>query len=105
MPILTYIEEISPRPVLFIHGEKAHSRYFTETAYEAAAEPKAGEHHPLRAAAARGGSISLGFRKQGAKFIGLSALRAPVDILNPLLIWWCPQVTTILTRFFLKHIH
>ncbi|MFH4483402.1 alpha/beta hydrolase [Vibrio diabolicus] len=40
MPILTYIEEISPRPVLFIHGEKAHSRYFSETAYEAAAEPK-----------------------------------------------------------------
>jgi len=29
-----------PRPVLFIHGEKAHSRYFSETAYAAAAEPK-----------------------------------------------------------------
>ncbi|HPF23273.1 MAG TPA: alpha/beta hydrolase, partial [Hyphomonas sp.] len=27
-------------PVLFIHGEIAHSRYFSETAYEAAAEPK-----------------------------------------------------------------
>jgi len=27
-------------PVLFIHGEKAHSRYFSETAYAAAAEPK-----------------------------------------------------------------
>ena len=40
MPLLTYIEEISPRPVLLIHGEKAHSRYFSETAYEAAAEPK-----------------------------------------------------------------
>ena len=40
MPILTYIKEISPRPVLFIHGEKAHSRYFSETAYEAALEPK-----------------------------------------------------------------
>ena len=40
LPILTYIKEISPRPVLFIHGEKAHSRYFSETAYEAAAEPK-----------------------------------------------------------------
>lgn len=40
MPILTYIAEISPRPVLFIHGEKAHSRYFSETAFEAAAEPK-----------------------------------------------------------------
>ena len=40
MPILTYIKEISPRPVLFIHGETAHSRYFSETAYAAAAEPK-----------------------------------------------------------------
>jgi fermentation-respiration switch protein FrsA (DUF1100 family) len=40
MPILTYIKEISPRPVLFIHGEKAHSRYFSETAYAAAAQPK-----------------------------------------------------------------
>jgi uncharacterized protein len=40
MPILTYIKEISPRPILFIHGEKAHSRYFSETAYAAAAEPK-----------------------------------------------------------------
>ncbi|SIR40951.1 hypothetical protein SAMN05421840_12023 [Shewanella morhuae] len=40
MPLLTYIAEISPRPVLFIHGEKAHSRYFSETAFAAAAEPK-----------------------------------------------------------------
>ncbi|PKP68784.1 MAG: hypothetical protein CVT83_04960 [Alphaproteobacteria bacterium HGW-Alphaproteobacteria-5] len=40
MPLLTYIQEIAPRPVLLIHGEKAHSRYFSETAYEAAAEPK-----------------------------------------------------------------
>lgn len=40
MPILTYIKEISPRPILFVHGEKAHSRYFSETAYEAAAKPK-----------------------------------------------------------------
>lgn len=40
MPILTYINEISPRPILFVHGEKAHSRYFSETAYAAAAEPK-----------------------------------------------------------------
>ena len=40
MPILTYIKEISPRPILFVHGENAHSRYFAETAYEAAAEPK-----------------------------------------------------------------
>jgi fermentation-respiration switch protein FrsA (DUF1100 family) len=40
MPLLTYIEEIAPRPVLLIHGERAHSRYFSETAYAAAAEPK-----------------------------------------------------------------
>lgn len=40
MPLLTYIAEISPRPVLLIHGEKAHSRYFSETAFKAAAEPK-----------------------------------------------------------------
>lgn len=40
MPLLTYINEIAPRPVLLIHGEKAHSRYFSETAYAAATEPK-----------------------------------------------------------------
>ena len=40
MPLLIYIKEISPRPILLIHGEKAHSRYFSETAFEAAAEPK-----------------------------------------------------------------
>lgn len=40
MPLLTYINEISPRPVLFIAGEVAHSRYFSEDAYKAAKEPK-----------------------------------------------------------------
>lgn len=40
MPLLTYIQEIAPRPILLIHGEKAHSLYFSETAYAAAAEPK-----------------------------------------------------------------
>lgn len=40
LPILTHIQEISPRPMLLVHGEKAHSRYFSETAYAAAAEPK-----------------------------------------------------------------
>jgi uncharacterized protein len=39
-PLLTYIKEIAPRPLLLVHGEKAHSRYFSETAYAAAAEPK-----------------------------------------------------------------
>lgn len=33
MPQLTYTNEID-RPVLMIHGEKAHSRYFSETAFE-----------------------------------------------------------------------
>ena len=40
MPILTYIKEISPRPILLIAGENAHSRYFSEDAYKAASEPK-----------------------------------------------------------------
>lgn len=39
-PLLSYIQSISPRPILFIMGEVAHSRYFTEDAYELAAEPK-----------------------------------------------------------------
>lgn len=34
------IKEISPRPVLFIAGENAHSRYFSEDAYKQAGEPK-----------------------------------------------------------------
>lgn len=34
------IETISPRPMLFIMGENAHSRPFTEEAYAKAAEPK-----------------------------------------------------------------
>ncbi len=34
------IETISPRPMLFIIGENAHSRYFSEDAYKKAAEPK-----------------------------------------------------------------
>ena len=39
-PLMTTIAEISPRPILFVHGEKAHSRYFSESAYAAAAQPK-----------------------------------------------------------------
>ena len=34
------IETISPRPLLFVTGEKAHSREFSEDAYRRAAEPK-----------------------------------------------------------------
>ncbi|AFC28456.1 membrane protein [Paenibacillus mucilaginosus 3016] len=39
-PLLTDLESISPRPILFMMGENAHSRYFTEEAYKMAAEPK-----------------------------------------------------------------
>jgi fermentation-respiration switch protein FrsA (DUF1100 family) len=39
-PQLDKIEWISPRPILFVTGEHAHSRYFSEDAYEAAVEPK-----------------------------------------------------------------
>jgi uncharacterized protein len=34
------IETISPRPMLFITGDQAHSREFSEDAYRLAAEPK-----------------------------------------------------------------
>lgn len=34
------IETISPRPLLFITGDQAHSREFSEDAYQRAAEPK-----------------------------------------------------------------
>jgi fermentation-respiration switch protein FrsA (DUF1100 family) len=40
MPLLTYVDEISPRPILLIAGENAHSRYLSEDAYKAAAQPK-----------------------------------------------------------------
>ncbi len=39
-PLLYYIESISPRPILFVTGEVAHSKYFTDDTYEMAAEPK-----------------------------------------------------------------
>lgn len=35
-----HIAEISPRPVLFIVGEQAESRFFSDMAFEQAAEPK-----------------------------------------------------------------
>ena len=38
--LLDFIDEISPRPILFVVGDRAHSRFFSEDAYAAAAEPK-----------------------------------------------------------------
>ncbi|MET7701051.1 alpha/beta hydrolase [Streptomyces sp. NPDC005485] len=39
-PLLSHLPWISPRPILFVAGENAHSRYFSEDAYKLAAEPK-----------------------------------------------------------------
>lgn len=39
-PLLTHIKSISPRPILFVMGEQAHSCFFSEDAYELAEEPK-----------------------------------------------------------------
>lgn len=39
-PLLNYIDEISPRPILFVVGDRAHSRFFSDNAYAAANEPK-----------------------------------------------------------------
>ncbi|MDO5293945.1 MAG: alpha/beta hydrolase [bacterium] len=38
--LLDHIDEISPRPILFIIGDRAHSKFFSENAYAAAKEPK-----------------------------------------------------------------
>lgn len=35
-----HIDEISPRPILFVVGDRAHSRFFSDVAYERALEPK-----------------------------------------------------------------
>ena len=39
-PLLAHIDEISPRPILFIVGEQAESRFFSDAAFENAQEPK-----------------------------------------------------------------
>ncbi|MFB6340851.1 alpha/beta hydrolase [Saccharicrinis sp. FJH62] len=39
-PLISHIEEISPRPVLIIVGENAHSINWSKKAYESAAQPK-----------------------------------------------------------------
>lgn len=38
--LLDFIDEISPRPILFIVGDRAHSKFFSEHAYARALEPK-----------------------------------------------------------------
>lgn len=38
--LLDHIDEIAPRPVMFIVGEQAESRFFSSMAYEKAKEPK-----------------------------------------------------------------
>ena len=37
---LDFVDQISPRPILLIAGENAHSKLFSENVYKAAAEPK-----------------------------------------------------------------
>jgi fermentation-respiration switch protein FrsA (DUF1100 family) len=39
-PMYANIELISPRPILLIAGENAHSRYYSEDVFEAASDPK-----------------------------------------------------------------
>ncbi|MCW3108583.1 MAG: hypothetical protein JWQ09_3089 [Segetibacter sp.] len=39
-PMVANIEMISPRPIMLIAGEKAHSRYYSEDIYKMASEPK-----------------------------------------------------------------
>ncbi|MDO4302057.1 MAG: alpha/beta hydrolase [Clostridia bacterium] len=39
-PLMSNIKDVSPRPLMFIAGENAHSRYYSEDAYEAADGPK-----------------------------------------------------------------
>lgn len=38
--LLSHIDEIAPRPILFIVGDRAHSKSFSEKVYKEAAEPK-----------------------------------------------------------------
>ena len=38
--LLDYIKEISPRPILFVVGDRAHSKFFSEEAYKEDLQPK-----------------------------------------------------------------
>ena len=37
---MQFVDRVSPRPILMIAGENAHSRYFSEDVYKQAKEPK-----------------------------------------------------------------
>lgn len=37
---LDYIKEVSPRPILFVYGDKAHSKAYSERAYYLTSQPK-----------------------------------------------------------------
>jgi fermentation-respiration switch protein FrsA (DUF1100 family) len=39
-PMYANIEMISPRPILLVAGENAHSRYYSEDVYRMASDPK-----------------------------------------------------------------
>lgn len=39
-PLMEHIKLISPRPILLVTGDQAHSRYYSEDVYQAATEPK-----------------------------------------------------------------
>lgn len=39
-PLMQFVDRVSPRPILMIAGENAHSRYFFEDVYRQAQEPK-----------------------------------------------------------------
>lgn len=38
--LLDHVEEISPRPILMVVGDRAHSKFFSENVYQKAAQPK-----------------------------------------------------------------
>ena len=37
---LDFVDQISPRPILMIVGENAHSKFYSENVYKVASEPK-----------------------------------------------------------------
>lgn len=39
-PLMEHIKLISPRPILLVTGDQAHSRYYSEDAFKVAANPK-----------------------------------------------------------------